>query len=74
MIVCFYIYAYNNPDADAYYVEGHDGQGPELVSNPNETTMSVDPIHNKFVTWFTWMFWSSLVWFLFSFFAMMILW
>ena len=47
------LYTFNNPDPQAYYVEGTDTSAPTLVAVADLTDDAVVPIHDKFVSWFT---------------------
>mgnify|MGYP001102976913 CR=1 FL=1 len=52
MTVYFGIYAFNNPDEQAYYISGSALNQPELVAvNPADMN-GVTEIHDRFVTWF----------------------
>lgn len=58
------IYAFNNPEPQAYYIEGTNVSQPELVPtvpDPNALAEGVTPIHDQFVLWFKWNFANSLV-------------
>ena len=61
-IVYLGIYAFNNPEAQTYYIAGSDTTQAELVPIvPNVDAEGVTPIHDQFITWFKWMFANSLV-------------
>ena len=55
--VYFGIYAFDNPNVDAYYMPG-DGTtaNPGLLVGEQNAEGSLVPIHNMFVMWFTWSF------------------
>ena len=56
------IYAFSNPEAQAYYISGSDETQAELVAIvPDAEADGVIPIHDHFVTWFTWMFANQLI-------------
>ena len=56
------LYAFNNPDAQAYYISGTDTSQADLVPIiPANDADGVVPIHDHFVTWFTWMFINKIV-------------
>ena len=51
------IYAFNNPDAQAYYIASTDETQADLVAIvPDVKADGVTPIHDQFITWFIWMF------------------
>lgn len=67
MVVYFGIYAFNNPDAQAYYIEGTAVSQPELVPIvPNVEAEGVTPVHDQFVLWFKLQFISCMVTFVAS--------
>ena len=52
MTVFFGIYAFNNPDEQAYYISGSALNQPELVAVNPAAMNGVTEIHDRFVTWF----------------------
>ena len=60
------IYAYNNPEPQAYYLEPTSTEPAQLVPLADTNAEGVVPIHDQFILWFTWMFYSQLVWFPFA--------
>ena len=50
------LYAFNNPEPDCFYIPGSDTSQPYLAVDADVEAEGVEPIHEQFVTWFTWMF------------------
>ena len=51
------VYAFENPDEQAYYLAGTDTTEPALVREFSAAVADrVTDIHDGFVLWFTWMF------------------
>ena len=58
MVYCG-IYAFNNPEPQAYYVPGTAFTEPQLIPiTSSEDGDSIVPIHDQFILWFTWMFYN----------------
>ena len=70
IILTFYSakYSFNNPDPQAYYVEGTDETEPQLVPTADVNVDGVVPIHGLYDLWFKLMF-ASMVLFYFVFFG-----
>ena len=70
IILTFYSakYSFNNPDPQAYYVEGTDETEPQLVPTADVNVDGVVPIHGLYDLWFKIMF-ASMVLFYFVFFG-----
>ena len=54
------LYAFNNPDAQAYYIAGTETTQADLVPTIPDADDAI-PIHDHFVTWFTWMFINKII-------------
>ena len=61
LIVYLGIYTFNNPEPQAYYIAGSATTQAELVPIVEVGAYGITPIHDQFLTWFTWMFINSLV-------------
>ena len=59
-MVYFGIYAYNNPDPEAYYLEPTARSDAQLVADASADAEGVVPIHNQFIFWYKWMFYNGL--------------
>ena len=57
------IYAFNNPEPQAYFLEPTVGHGAQLVATADVDADGVVPIHDQFVLWFTWMFYNQAAFF-----------
>ena len=55
------IYAYNNPEPQAFYVEATDTNPAQLVALADADAEGVVAVHDRFVFWFTFMFYAGLV-------------
>ena len=58
--VCFTvycgIYAFNNPEPQAYYVPDTAFTEPQLIPIASPEDDSIVPIHDQFILWFKWSF------------------
>jgi hypothetical protein len=57
------IYAFNNPDPNAWYEAGIIPASGQLVGVMPNTMEGVTPVHEDFVRWFTWTFANQMVFF-----------
>ena len=58
MVYCG-IYAFNNPEPQAYYVPGTTLTEPQLIPITSQgENYGIVAIHDQFVMWFTWMFYN----------------
>ena len=52
MSVYFGIYAFSNPDEQAFYISGSAQNQPELVAMEPADMLDVTAIHDRFILWF----------------------
>ena len=61
-IVYQFIYGWNNPEPECFYISGELAKNPKLVPYVSGSMLEsegVTPVHDQFVFWFKWMFINS---------------